>query len=75
LLKFLGNSTTRETATIKATATIKVTTEMADLVDANNANLDNIALAIDIFSLRNGILSTTETTTATTEYQRLFHSL
>jgi len=53
---------------------IKATMKMADSVVVNNANLDKIALAIDIFSLRNGLLTTAATTT-TTEYQRLFHSL
>jgi hypothetical protein len=48
---------------------IKVTMKMVDSVVANNANLDKIALAFDIFSLRNGLLTTTVTTTTTTEYQ------
>jgi len=54
---------------------IKVTMKMADSVVVNNANLDKIALATDIFSLRNGLLTTAAATTTTTEYQRLFHSL
>jgi len=54
---------------------IKVTMKMADSVVVNNANLDKIAVATDIFSLRNGLLTTAAATTTTTEYQRLFHSL